>query len=43
MPISKTEDQDTPWRDIIDMRNVLAHNYYIASPKFLNCFFNEKV
>ena len=26
---------DTPWRDIIDMRNVLVHGYYIASPKFV--------
>lgn len=27
--------QATPWRDIIDMRNVLVHGYYIASPKFV--------
>lgn len=26
---------ETPWRDIIDMRNVLVHGYYIASPKFV--------
>ena len=26
---------ETPWRDIIDMRNVLVHGYYLASPKFV--------
>ena len=31
----RDENQDTPWRDIIDMRNVLVHGYYIASPKFV--------
>lgn len=29
------ENPETPWRDIIDMRNVLVHGYYIASPKFV--------
>ena len=31
----RDENQDTPWRDIIDMRHVLVHGYYIASPKFV--------
>ena len=31
----RDENQETPWRDIIDMRNVLVHGYYIASPKFV--------
>ena len=31
----RDESQDTTWRDIIDMRNVLVHGYYIASPKFV--------
>ena len=31
----RDENQATPWRDIIDMRNVLVHGYYIASPKFV--------
>lgn len=31
----RDENQDTSWRDIIDMRNVLVHGYYIASPKFV--------
>ena len=31
----RDENQETPWRDIIDMRNVLVHDYYIASPKFV--------
>lgn len=31
----RDENQGTPWRDIIDMRNVLVHGYYIASPKFV--------
>ena len=26
---------DVPWRDIIDMRNVLVHGYYTASPIFI--------
>ena len=31
----RDEAPETPWRDIIDMRNVLVHGYYIASPKFV--------
>ena len=31
----RDENQETPWRDIIDMHNVLVHGYYIASPKFV--------
>ena len=31
----RDENQETTWRDIIDMRNVLVHGYYIASPKFV--------
>lgn len=31
----RDENPETPWRDIIDMRNVLVHGYYIASPKFV--------
>lgn len=26
---------DTPWRQIIDMRNVLVHGYYTTSPLFI--------
>ncbi len=26
---------ETPWRDIIDMRNVLVHGYYTVSPQFV--------
>ncbi|MBP3228882.1 MAG: DUF86 domain-containing protein [Bacteroidaceae bacterium] len=26
---------ETPWRDIVDMRNVLVHGYYVASPEFI--------
>jgi uncharacterized protein with HEPN domain len=26
---------ETPWRNIIDMRNVLVHGYYTASPLFI--------
>ena len=25
----------TPWRDIVDMRNVLIHGYHVASPLFV--------
>ena len=31
----REEHPDVPWRDIIDMRNVLVHGYYIASPRFI--------
>ena len=31
----RDETPQTPWRDIIDMRNVLVHGYYVASPKFV--------
>lgn len=31
----RDETPETPWREIIDMRNVLVHGYYIASPKFV--------
>jgi uncharacterized protein with HEPN domain len=31
----RLEHPEVPWRDIIDMRNVLVHGYYIASPKFV--------
>ena len=31
----RDENRETPWRDIIDMRNVLVHGYYIAGPKFV--------
>lgn len=26
---------ETPWQDIIDMRHVLVHGYYTASPRFI--------
>lgn len=26
---------DVPWRDIIDMRNVLVHGYFTTSPVFI--------
>ena len=31
----RDETPETPWRDIIDMSNVLVHGYYIASPRFV--------
>ena len=31
----REEHPDTPWRSIIDMRNVLVHGYYTASPLFI--------
>ena len=31
----RDETPQTPWLDIIDMRNVLVHGYYVASPKFV--------
>ena len=31
----REEHPETPWRNIIDMRNVLVHGYYTASPLFI--------
>lgn len=31
----REEHSETPWRDIIDMRNVLVHGYYTVSPQFV--------
>ena len=31
----REEHSEVPWRDIIDMRNVLVHGYYVASPLFI--------
>ena len=31
----RDEHSEVPWRDIIDMRNVLVHGYYVASPLFI--------
>ena len=31
----RKEHLQTPWRDIIDMRNVLVHGYYTVSPQFV--------
>ena len=31
----RKEHPEVPWRNIIDMRNVLVHGYYIASPLFI--------
>ena len=31
----RAEHPATPWRDIIDMRNVLVHGYYTTSPIFI--------
>ena len=31
----REEHSKTPWRDIIDMRNVLVHGYYTVSPQFI--------
>ena len=31
----RDEHPEVPWRDIIDMRNVLVHGYYVASPRFV--------
>ena len=31
----REEHPETPWRNIIDMRNVLVHGYYVASPLFI--------
>ena len=31
----REEHPEVPWRNIIDMRNVLVHGYYTASPLFI--------
>lgn len=31
----REKHSEVPWRNIIDMRNVLVHGYYIASPLFI--------
>lgn len=31
----REEHGEVPWRNIIDMRNVLVHGYYVASPLFV--------
>lgn len=31
----RSSHEEVPWRDIIDMRNVLVHGYYVASPLFV--------
>ena len=31
----REEHPETPWRNIVDMRNVLVHGYYTASPLFI--------
>lgn len=31
----RAEHIEVPWRDIVDMRNVLVHGYYTASPLFI--------
>ncbi len=31
----RSKHDEVPWRDIVDMRNVLVHGYYIASPRFV--------
>lgn len=31
----REDHAETPWRNIIDMRNVLVHGYYTASPLFI--------
>lgn len=31
----REEHPEVPWRNIIDMRNVLVHGYYLASPLFI--------
>ena len=31
----REEHPETPWRDIIAMRNVLVHGYYTVSPQFV--------
>lgn len=31
----RAEHPQTPWRDIVDMRNVLVHGYFTTSPLFI--------
>ena len=31
----REEHPEVPWRNIVDMRNVLVHGYYLASPLFI--------
>lgn len=31
----REEHAEVPWRSIVDMRNVLVHGYYTASPLFI--------
>ena len=31
----RDEHPDVPWRDIVDMRNVLVHGYFTTSPIFI--------
>ena len=31
----REEHSQTPWRDIVDMRNVLVHGYFTTSPLFI--------
>ncbi len=31
----RASHSEVPWRDIIDMRNILVHGYYVASPVFI--------
>ena len=31
----RSEHPQTPWRDIVDMRNVLVHGYFTTSPLFI--------
>ena len=31
----RSEHPEVPWRDIVDMRNVLVHGYFTTSPMFI--------
>ena len=31
----REEHPEVPWRDIVDMRNVLVHGYFTTSPLFI--------
>ena len=31
----RAEHPEVPWRDIVDMRNVLVHGYFTTSPLFI--------
>ena len=31
----REEHTEVPWRNIVDMRNILVHGYYTASPLFI--------